>query len=292
MKKKTPKKPTAATPAKKMTRAMRMQKLAAAMKQLVTEIPQRLASKVVSPGGIIHASWPPEADPAAQKMGVGLFHGCRASDSLARLATAAKQGDRSSMASLRKIAWQSVLMINEIADTDCKGQETLKELVAEMPSLPQLVGKHPRTIREAEARIKRLGVGTKRSINVNTRATIMGGYVDRVVDQIENARKWKANLKTSGQEHAPSWIDSAQELPADKSAWQDFAFTVIREMNNGEYPDDFLSVAGKSKKAEYVSRIQTSRATTLKKQEIEGAKAAFKQAWEARFPAPQKLVTA
>jgi len=161
MKKKTLKKKT---PAKKINPVLLG--LAERIKQIHVIEPMRAAQKVLGCKQIIPDKCPRDESGTTDYFGVDFIHGPRAVDSLTRVAISAKKGDRGALQALRKIATTATLMLNEIADTECAGCEPLKNILATYEAIPQMIGPHPKTIREATSRIKRVGVSTRHRINL------------------------------------------------------------------------------------------------------------------------------
>jgi len=226
-----------------------------------------------------------------------------------RLAELARGGDKDAIGALANQASKIIHFLNELADGNGKGATAIKRLAAGSRFWPQLLGKHPDVLKESEKRMAKIDLGSKVSLKTGFSdlptqdqqwRAIMGGYILRLSTAIRRVRSQRTLLERDvqkGVELSP-WISEALELPEKESEWCSFALSLLKMMNGGSYPEDFIK-RGRSNalfyretvllrktavknQVEYIP-IYSDATIGMKNRGVSAAEKAFRNSWKARF---------
>lgn len=210
-----------------------------------------------------------------------------------RLAVLARGGDKDAIGTLANQASTIIHFLNELADGNGKGATAIKRLAAGSRFWPQLSGKHPDVLKESEKRTVKIGLGSKVSLKTGASdlpaegqkwRAIFGGYIQRLSTAIRRVRAQRELFKEDVKRgvELPAWISEALELPEKGSAWCSFALRLLKMMNGGSYPEEFIE-RGRPHAEEYSKRMGTNCLVVKKNQAIVGVEKAFRDFWKARF---------
>lgn len=223
--------------------------------------------------------------------------GClAASAAINKLATAAKSGDMEAVGYLAHLAARLIYVLNELADTSPKAEKRLSKIAQGSERFPQFVGKHSDVLAESQDRMRRLKLGTKSDLKAgkwsNREASgqlwraVIGGYIERTKDAVERARRTPTMLWDSydlSYEGFPQWVRDAQKLSPDPGTWANFALRILKTMNGGRYPADFIRRGASNGESYLRDNVITKSVNGAKNQAIIAAEKAWRKYWEARF---------
>ena len=210
-----------------------------------------------------------------------------------RLSKMANAGDRDAIGALANEASTIIHFLNELADGEGEGVTEIKGLAAGSRFWPQLLGKHPDVLKESKMRMKNIGLGSNVNIkqgfsDLPTKAqpwrAIFGGYTQRLSTAIRwvwlNRETWERDVEKGVK--LPAWMNEALELPEEESKWCSFALGLLKMMNGGSYPEDFIE-RGETHAQSYVRNVVSKTGIARKHQAVIAAEKDFRRYWKARF---------
>lgn len=238
---------------------------------------------------------PPEFDWLMEGRGETSESMCEVSkQAVRRLKIMAQKGNSDAIRALVNLTYSTIVFLNSLADGKGGGAKPLKKVASKAAEWPQLIGMHPDVVKESQNRMEKIGLGAR--LKLKTRASnrpagaqpfrdIMGGYASRLNEVISMVRDdaiyWRN--KELPEKNLIQWIRDALTLPADKSEWCSFALKSLKDMNGGNYPEDFIA-RGKSNGDAYERNAAVTKSGKGKKsQAVNSAEKAFRKAWKARF---------
>jgi hypothetical protein len=205
----------------------------------------------------------------------------------------ARGGDKNAIGVLANQATLTIHFLNELAEQNGKAATAMKKVAARSRVWPQLLGRHPDELKKSRRRIKEIGLGDKVIMKTGFSdlpaedqlwRAIIGGYIHRLSTSIRRVRlQGKSfNLDLKKGVELPKWICEALELSKTESVWCSFALRLLKMMNGGSYPADFIK-RGESNAKAYTKNVSPTAGNARKNQSVIAAEKAFRKAWQARF---------